>query len=120
MGKTRKTGEPQDAGEAQATGAAHDAGEAQARSVAQDSVAQDSGAQGSLAMPLGARIHRLQRIVADLEREDIELEDAMRLFEEGVSHLRAAETLVAQTELRIERLLEDSDGVRLDTVAPEG
>jgi exonuclease VII small subunit len=44
----------------------------------------------------------------------------MRLFEEGVSHLRAAETLVAQTELRIERLLEDSDGVRLDTVAPEG
>jgi exodeoxyribonuclease VII small subunit len=63
-------------------------------------------------MPLGARIHRLQRIVSDLEREDIELEEAMRLFEEGVSHLRAAETLVTQAELRIDRLLEDADGVR--------
>ena len=67
-------------------------------------------------MPLGARIHRLQRIVADLERQDIELEDAMRLFEEGVTHLRAAETLVAQTELRIERLLETSSGVEVQQV----
>jgi exodeoxyribonuclease VII small subunit len=58
-------------------------------------------------MPLGARIHRLQRIVADLEREDVELEVALRLFEEGVGHLRAAEALVARTELRVERLLED-------------
>lgn len=62
-------------------------------------------------MPLGARIHRLQRIVADLEREDMELEEAMRLFEEGVTHLRAAEALVATTELRIERLLDGSAGV---------
>jgi exodeoxyribonuclease VII small subunit len=69
-----------------------------------------SETQDSVEMPLGARIHRLQRIVADLEREDIELEAAMRLFEEGVGHLRAAETLVTQTELRIEQLLEDSDG----------
>ena len=65
-------------------------------------------------MPLGARIHRLQRIAADLDREDIELEDAMRLFEEGVAHLRAAEALVKDAELRIERLLEDSDGVRTE------
>lgn len=70
-------------------------------------------------MPLGARIHRLQRIVADLEREDIELEDAMRLFEEGVTHLRAAETLVQQTELRIERLLDGRDGVRAERVDDE-
>jgi exodeoxyribonuclease VII small subunit len=70
----------------------------------------------STAMPLGARIHRLQRIVADLEREDIELEDAMRLFEEGVAHLRAADTLLSRTELQIERLLEDGNTVPLDTV----
>ncbi|HSJ09739.1 MAG TPA: exodeoxyribonuclease VII small subunit [Longimicrobiales bacterium] len=67
-------------------------------------------------LPLGARIHRLQRIVADLDREDIELDDAMSLFEEGVSHLRAAQALVQQAELRIERLLEDRDGVRLEPV----
>jgi exodeoxyribonuclease VII small subunit len=74
----------------------------------------DPTAGDSADMPLGARIHRLQRIVADLEREDIELEDAMRLFEEGIAHLRAAERLVAQTELRVERLLEESGGVRLE------
>lgn len=71
-------------------------------------------------MPLGARIHRLQRIVADLEREDIELEDAMRLFEEGVTHLRAAESLVQQTELRIERLLDGRDGVQAERVDEDG
>jgi exodeoxyribonuclease VII small subunit len=67
-------------------------------------------------MPLGARIHRLQRIVADLERDDIELDDAMRLFEEGVTHLRAAESLVSEAELRIDRLLEEGDGTRLQQV----
>jgi exodeoxyribonuclease VII small subunit len=74
----------------------------------------NTATDGAPEMPLGARIHRLQRIVADLEREDIELEDAMQLFEEGVTHLRAAETLVARTELRIERLLEDADSARLE------
>jgi exodeoxyribonuclease VII small subunit len=67
-------------------------------------------------MPLGARIHRLQRIVADLERDDIELDDAMRLFEEGVTHLRAAESLVSEAELRIDRLLEEGDSTRLQQV----
>jgi exodeoxyribonuclease VII small subunit len=66
--------------------------------------------EGAVEMPLSARIHRLQRIVADMDREDIELDDAMRLFEEGVAHLRAAESLVKQAELRIERLVEDADG----------
>jgi exodeoxyribonuclease VII small subunit len=68
------------------------------------------------AMPLGARIHRLQRIAADLDREDIELEDAMRLFEEGVTHLRAAESLVKQAELRIERLLESGREVHTEPI----
>jgi exodeoxyribonuclease VII small subunit len=70
-------------------------------------------------MPLGARIHRLQRIVADLEREDIELEEAMRLFEEGIAHLREADALVSQTELRIERLLETQAGPRTQPIDPD-
>jgi exodeoxyribonuclease VII small subunit len=69
----------------------------------------DDAADG---MPLGARIHRLQRIVADLEREDIELEEAMRLFEEGIAHLHAADALVSHAELRIERLLDEAEGAR--------
>lgn len=76
----------------------------------------DEAADTDSDMPLGARIHRLQRIAADLDREDIELEDAMRLFEEGVAHLRAAETLVKQAELRIGRLLESGDGVHIEPI----
>jgi exodeoxyribonuclease VII small subunit len=79
-----------------------------------------SDTSGEVAEPtLGARIHRLQRIVAELEREDIELEEALRLFEEGVGHLRAADALVSRTELRVERLLEDS-GEALLQPASEG
>lgn len=70
--------------------------------------------QTSQDMPLGARIHRLQRIVADLEREDIELEEAMRLFEEGIAHLRSAQSLVGQAQLRISRLLEDGGEVAVE------
>lgn len=65
---------------------------------------------------LGARIHRLQRIVADLEREDLELEEALHLFEEGVVHLRAADALVRRTELRVERLLEENGHAVLEPV----
>ena len=74
---------------------------------------------GPVDMPLGARIHRLQRIAADLDREDLELEDAMRLFEEGVAHLRAAEALVKQAELHIERLLETDRGVTTEAIRME-
>jgi exodeoxyribonuclease VII small subunit len=55
---------------------------------------------------LEQRLDRLDEIVHALEREDLELEAAMRLFEEGISHLRHAQELLSNAELRIERLLE--------------
>ena len=63
---------------------------------------------GELALDL--RLQRLEEIVAAMDREDLELEDALRLFEEGVQHMRAAQEVLRQTELRIERLLEDAAG----------
>lgn len=56
------------------------------------------------------RLARLETIVAALEREDLELEDALELFEEGVGHLREVQALLRETELRVERLLEDAAG----------
>ena len=68
---------------------------------------------GELALDL--RLQRLEEIVAAMDREDLELEDALRLFEEGVQHMRAAQEVLRQTELRIERLLEDASGdIRLE------
>lgn len=55
---------------------------------------------------LEERLDRLDEIVHALERDDLELEQAMKLFEEGIGHLRHAQDLLNQAELRIERLLE--------------
>jgi exodeoxyribonuclease VII small subunit len=60
---------------------------------------------------LGPRLRRLETILGRLEREELELEDALKLFEQGVAELRAAQKAIAHTELRVERLLAEVDGV---------
>ena len=60
--------------------------------------------------PLDQRLDRLEEIVDSLDRPDLELEDAMRLFEEGVTHLRAARELLRSAELQVEQLLDDGAG----------
>lgn len=59
---------------------------------------------------LEARLMRLELIVEALEREDLELEEALRLFEEGIGHIRATREILTETELRIEQLLSDGSG----------
>lgn len=59
---------------------------------------------------LDGRLDRLEEIVEALDRPDLELEDAMRLFEEGVAHLRVARELLKTAELQVERLLDDGSG----------
>lgn len=67
---------------------------------------------------LGQRMGRLEQILGRLEREDLELEAALALFEEGVGHLREAEKLLKVAELRVERLLEGPRGtVRIEPEA---
>jgi exodeoxyribonuclease VII small subunit len=56
---------------------------------------------------LEASLSRLEAIVHALEREELELEEALRLFEEGISHLRSAQGILKIAELRIERLIEE-------------
>lgn len=55
---------------------------------------------------LEQRLDRIDEIVRALEREELDLEAAMALFEEGVAHLRLAQELLNNAELRIERLVE--------------
>ena len=59
---------------------------------------------------LDGRLDRLEEIVDALDKPGLELEDAMRLFEEGVGHLRAARELLRTAELQVEQLLDDSAG----------
>ncbi len=63
---------------------------------------------------LEGRLARLEEILARMEADDVALEEALGLFEEGVVHVRAAERVLAETELRVEELLESGDTTPLD------
>ena len=56
-------------------------------------------------LSLEGRLHRLESILARMESEEVELDEALQLFEEGVGHVREAERVLAETELRVEELL---------------
>jgi len=54
---------------------------------------------------LEARLKRLDEILVKMESDDVGLEDALKLFEEGVAHVREAERVLSAAELRVEELL---------------
>jgi exodeoxyribonuclease VII small subunit len=64
-------------------------------------------------------VARLEQILSRLEREDLELDEALALFEEGVGHVREAERLLRAAELRVERLLERPDGAVATRPVPD-
>jgi exodeoxyribonuclease VII small subunit len=67
----------------------------------------NAGADTGEATPLESRLRRLEEILARMESDDVALEEALRLFEEGVGHVREAEKVLSEAELRVEELLAD-------------
>jgi exodeoxyribonuclease VII small subunit len=61
--------------------------------------------------PRSADLKRLEEIVRLLERDDVDLDQALTLFEEGVRHLKSAKERLTEAEGRVERVLEDASGV---------
>lgn len=61
-------------------------------------------------MTYDAALRRLERVIAELSREDLELDEALRLFEEGVEQLRAAAASLSAAEGRLRVLSEGADG----------
>ena len=61
-------------------------------------------------MSFEQRLKRLEQIVGELESEQIDLERALALFEEGVTCLRAATEELGKVETRVQRLVERADG----------
>lgn len=57
------------------------------------------------------RVERLQEIVAGLEREGLPLDDALKLFEEGIEILRLASDELTTAEGRVQLLIERAEGV---------
>lgn len=66
-------------------------------------------------MTFESDLTRLDAIVTELERNDLPLDRALELFEEGVARVRSASDGLAQAEGQVQRLLEQADGTfRLD------
>lgn len=69
-----------------------------------------TGAGPSLTPPLGDELARLEEIVRKLEADDVELDTALALFEEGVARLRSARERLVAAELKVQAVLEEADG----------
>ena len=65
---------------------------------------------GPAVMSYETDIARIETIVGELERSEVPLDDALRLFEEGIERLRAASAALMQAEARVRKLIEESDG----------
>ena len=59
---------------------------------------------------LQAELERLDAIVRSLEQEDLDLDKALALFEEGVGRLREARRRLGEAEIRLKQLREAADG----------
>ena len=59
---------------------------------------------------LAEELARLEEIVRKLEAEDVELDTALALFEEGVARLRAARERLVAAELKVQAVLEEAGG----------
>ena len=56
------------------------------------------------------QLRRLESIVAELAGDGIELDAALKLFEEGVGRLRAVTERLARAEMQVKTLVEESEG----------
>jgi exodeoxyribonuclease VII small subunit len=55
-------------------------------------------------------LKRLEEIVRALEAEDLDLDKAITLFEEGVKRLRTAREQLGAVEQRVQKVLEQAGG----------
>jgi exodeoxyribonuclease VII small subunit len=60
--------------------------------------------------PLAEELARLEEIVRKLEADDVDLDTALALFEEGIARLRAARERLAAAELKVQAVLEEAGG----------
>lgn len=55
-------------------------------------------------------IRRLEQIVEDLEQGDVPLDDALKMYEEGIVLSKACVEKLTQSEFRLKKLSKDIEG----------
>lgn len=58
---------------------------------------------------------RLEKIVNRMEKGDVPLEEALRLFEEGTGLIRSCSKLLDDAELKVVQLMKGPDGAPVET-----
>ncbi len=56
-------------------------------------------------------LSRLEQIAAALDRDDLPLEEALKLFEEGITRLREASAALADADGKVRTLIVQAEGV---------
>ena len=64
-------------------------------------------------MTIADDLGRLEEIVRKLEADDVELDAALRLFEEGIARLRSARDQLGSAELKVQQVLEQAGDLRV-------
>ena len=72
-------------------------------------MSEDMSESDGSGVTLEGRLARLEEILAKMDSDEVALEDALKLFEEGVGHVREAERVLSETELRVEELLANGE-----------
>ena len=60
-------------------------------------------------MSFGAELERLETIVRNLEDSEVDLDEALELFQEGVKLLKNARKLLRDTELTVKKVVDAAD-----------
>ena len=60
-------------------------------------------------MSFGAELERLEAIVRTLEDSEVDLDEALELFQEGVRRLKNARKLLQDTELTVKKVVDAAD-----------
>jgi len=69
-----------------------------------------TGTPGAGGAGFAQDLERLEAIVEALEAQDLDLDQALALFEEGVERLRAARERLTTAEARVRQILADQAG----------
>ena len=64
-------------------------------------------------MTIADDLARLEEIVRKLEADDVELDVALKLFEEGVARLRLARDQLGSAELKVQQVLDQAGSLRV-------
>jgi exodeoxyribonuclease VII small subunit len=61
-------------------------------------------------LSFATELERLETIVRTLEDSEVDLDEALELFQEGIERLRNARKLLDDTELTVKKVLKVADG----------